>query len=121
MSKVIKGGTVVTADLTYKADVKIDGDVIVEIGPNLTGDEVLDASGWTDAQFRAFVIADNKLAEAAGWDEELLRLELGDLQGMGFDLELIGFDAVELGSLLEPDPKAGLTDDDAAPELQATP
>ena len=45
MSKVIKGGTVVTADLTYKADVKIDGDVIVEIGPNLTGDEVLDASG----------------------------------------------------------------------------
>lgn len=82
---------------------------------------VLDASGWTDAQFRAFVIADNKLAEAAGWDEELLRLELGDLQGMGFDLELIGFDAVELGSLLEPDPKAGLTDDDAAPELQATP
>lgn len=82
---------------------------------------VLDASGWTDAQFRAFVIADNKLAEAAGWDEELLRLELGDLQGMGFDLELIGFDAVELGSLLEPDPKTGLTDDDAAPELQATP
>lgn len=45
MSKVIKGGTVVTADLTYKADVKIEGDVIVEIGPNLTGDEVLDASG----------------------------------------------------------------------------
>lgn len=82
---------------------------------------VLDASGWTDAQFRAFVIADNKLAEAAGWDEELLRLELGDLQGMGVDLELIGFDAVELGSLLEPDPKAGLTDDDEAPELQATP
>lgn len=82
---------------------------------------VLDASGWTDGQFRAFVIADNKLAEAAGWDEELLRLELGDLQGMGFDLELIGFDAVELGSLLEPDPKAGLTDDDAAPELQSTP
>ena len=44
-SKVIKNGTIVTADLTYKADVKIDGDVIVEIGPNLTGDEVLDASG----------------------------------------------------------------------------
>lgn len=82
---------------------------------------VLDASGWTDAQFRAFVIADNKLAEAAGWDEELLRLELGDLQGMGFDLDLIGFDSVELGNLLEPDPKAGLTDEDATPELQASP
>jgi dihydropyrimidinase len=44
-TKVIKGGTVVTADLTYKADVKIDGDLIVEIGPDLAGDEVLDASG----------------------------------------------------------------------------
>ena len=61
---------------------------------------VLDASGWADAQFRAFVIADNKLAEAAGWDEELLRLELGELQGLGFDMDLIGFDAVELGDLL---------------------
>ncbi|SHF02048.1 dihydropyrimidinase [Loktanella atrilutea] len=45
MSKVIKNGTVVTADLTYKADVKIDGGKIVEIGPDLTGDEVLDATG----------------------------------------------------------------------------
>lgn len=81
---------------------------------------VLDASGWTDAQFRAFVIADNKLAEAAGWDEELLRLELGELQGLGFDMDLIGFDAVELGSLLQSDPKAGLTDEDAAPEVHGT-
>jgi dihydropyrimidinase len=45
MSKVIKNGTVVTADLTYKADVKIEGDVIVEIGDNPSGDEVLDATG----------------------------------------------------------------------------
>ncbi len=45
MSKVIKGGTIVTADLTYKADVKIEGGVIVEIGPNLSGDTVLDATG----------------------------------------------------------------------------
>lgn len=44
-SKVIKGGTVVTADLTYEADVLIEGGVITEIGPNLSGDEVLDASG----------------------------------------------------------------------------
>tara|TARA_R110000868_G_scaffold68685_10_gene203009 strand:- start:10866 stop:12320 length:1455 start_codon:yes stop_codon:yes gene_type:complete len=44
-SKVIKNGTVVTADLTYKADVKIEGDVIVEIGPSLSGDETLDATG----------------------------------------------------------------------------
>ena len=45
MSTVIKNGTVVTADLTYKADVRIEGDIIVEIGPNLSGDEVLDATG----------------------------------------------------------------------------
>ena len=45
MSTVIKGGTIVTADLTYKADVKIEGGKIVEIGPNLSGDEVLDAAG----------------------------------------------------------------------------
>jgi dihydropyrimidinase len=45
MSKVIKNGTVVTADLTYKADVLIEGDVITAIGPDLQGDEVLDASG----------------------------------------------------------------------------
>jgi len=45
MTTVIKNGTIVTADLTYKADVKIDGGRIVEIGPNLLGDETLDATG----------------------------------------------------------------------------
>ena len=45
MSKIIKGGTIVTADRTYKADVKIEGGKIVEIGDNLSGDEVLDATG----------------------------------------------------------------------------
>ncbi len=44
-SKVIKGGTVVTADLSYKADVKVEDGKIVEIGPNLSGDETLDATG----------------------------------------------------------------------------
>ncbi|OWU74635.1 dihydropyrimidinase [Marinibacterium profundimaris] len=45
MSTIIKGGTIVTADLTYEADVRVAGGVITEIGPDLTGDEVLDASG----------------------------------------------------------------------------
>jgi dihydropyrimidinase len=45
MSKIIKGGTVVTADLTYEADVRIEGGRITEIGQNLSGGEVLDASG----------------------------------------------------------------------------
>ncbi len=45
MSKVIKNGTIVTADLTYKADIRIDGETISEIGPDLSGDEVIDATG----------------------------------------------------------------------------
>ncbi|MFZ3192802.1 MAG: site-specific DNA-methyltransferase [Moraxellaceae bacterium] len=61
---------------------------------------VLELSHMTDAQKRAYVIADNKLAERAGWDTELLCLELGGLRDDGFDLGLIGFDPVDLDSLL---------------------
>lgn len=60
---------------------------------------VIVASGWTDAQKRAYVIADNKLALNAGWDNELLALEFADLQELGFDLDLTGFDADELEAL----------------------
>jgi hypothetical protein len=51
----------------------------------------------TDTQRRAYIIADNKLALNAGWDDELLGLELADLREDGFDLELTGFDESELG------------------------
>ena len=54
----------------------------------------------TDAQKRAYVIADNKLAMNAGWDEEMLRLELADLQAMEYDLDLTGFMGDELDALL---------------------
>jgi ParB family chromosome partitioning protein len=54
-------------------------------------------SHLTDTQRRAYIIADNKLALNAGWDEELLGLELADLREDGFDLELTGFDESELG------------------------
>lgn len=57
---------------------------------------VMIARGWTDAQKKAYVIADNKLALEAGWDDEMLKLELDELDGMGFDLDLIGFSADEL-------------------------
>jgi ParB-like chromosome segregation protein Spo0J len=52
---------------------------------------VMVAKGWSDAKKRAYVIADNKLALNAGWDEEMLRLELGELDAASFDLELTGF------------------------------
>lgn len=61
---------------------------------------VMIADGWTDAQKRAFVIADNKLAMNAGWDDELLALELGELGELGFDLNLVGFDSQELTKIL---------------------
>lgn len=54
----------------------------------------------TERQRRALVIADNKIAENAGWDEELLAQELAALQEDGFDLELLGFSDTELEDLL---------------------
>lgn len=83
----------------------------------LTEVPCIEIRDMTEAQKRAYVIADNKLAENAGWDEELLALELGELKADGFDLDLIGFDVEDLGKLLEPDAMTGLTDDDDAPEV----
>jgi len=62
---------------------------------------VMVADGWTDAQKRAYVLADNKLALNAGWDEEMLRIELGELGDLGFDLELVGFDSIELAKIFD--------------------
>ena len=81
----------------------------------------IEIKDMTDAQKRAYIIADNKLAENAGWDSELLALELGELKADGFDINLIGFDVEDLGRLLEPDAKVGLTDEDDAPELADAP
>ena len=57
------------------------------------------ATGWTEAQKRAYVIADNQLALNAGWDEEMLGLELGELKDLDFDLELIGLSDGEIDRL----------------------
>ena len=77
----------------------------------------------TPTQRRALVIADNKIAENAGWDEELLRLELAELQEADFDLALTGFDADELLEIMvgEESTTEGHTDEDAAPEVPVTP
>lgn len=72
----------------------------------------------TPAQRRAYVIADNRLALNAGWDEDMLRLELGDLQADGVDLELLGFTGDELSALLADEGTEGLTDPDDTPEVQ---
>lgn len=63
----------------------------------------------TEAQKRAYIIADNKLAMNAGWDDEMLSIELSDLQGEDFDLDLLGFDAADLDKYLNGDEE---TEDD---------
>jgi len=75
-----------------------------------------------EAQKRAYVIADNKLALNAGWDDNLLRDELEALESDGFDVNLTGFSDEELADLLESDEDAaGNTDDDAVPEVPVEP
>ena len=59
----------------------------------------VEASHLTEAQRRAYVIADNRLALDAGWDEEMLRVEFAELEGLGFDLDLTGFTPEEIGAL----------------------
>jgi ParB-like chromosome segregation protein Spo0J len=61
---------------------------------------VIVAKGWTEPQRRAYVLADNKLTLNGGWDEDLLRVEIADLELEGFELELAGWSADELSGLL---------------------
>lgn len=75
----------------------------------------------TDAQKRAYVIADNRLALNSGWDTEMLKVEFADLQELGFDLELTGFGLDEIKELLAPVGTEGLTDPDDAPPLPENP
>src|SRR5579885_2157381 len=70
----------------------------------------------SETQKRAYILADNRLAELAGWDEELLRGELAGLRDADFDLELTGFDDAEIERLLAEEPQEGFTDEDAVPE-----
>lgn len=73
----------------------------------------------TRTQIQAYRITDNRTNEDAEWDEELLKIELGDLKDADFDLDLTGFDPDELEELLAGDGTDGLTEDDAVPEVQA--
>ena len=75
----------------------------------------------TKAQQRALVIADNQLALNAGWDMDMLKAEIEDLNLENFDINLLGFDEKFLDGLLEPEPTAGLTDEDAVPDVPETP
>jgi DNA modification methylase len=82
---------------------------------------VIELKDMTEAQKKAYVIADNKLAMNAGWDMDFLKLELQDLENADFDLSLTGFDDKELDQLLAPEIEEGLTDEDAVPEVPEEP
>ena len=70
------------------------------------------AEGWSEAQKRAYIIADNKLALNAGWDDDALKIELAELGDLDFDLTLTGFDIEEMAQIFdEPDFAPGTEDD----------
>ena len=75
----------------------------------------------SEAQRKAYVIADNQLALNSGWDLDTLKLEIDRLGELDFDIELLGFDDDFLTSLMIEEPGEGLTDEDAVPEAPETP
>ena len=74
-------------------------------------------SDLSEAQKKAYIIADNKLALNSGWDDELLKIELEQLKELDFDLGLIGFSDDELDLLMGGETTEGLVDEDQVPEL----
>lgn len=69
-------------------------------------------SGLTEAQKKAYIIADNKMALNAGWDEELLKIELENLKELDFDLELTGFNVDELDDIFQVEEEQEIVEDD---------
>ena len=82
----------------------------------ITDVPVMVAAGWTEAQKRAYTIADNKLTLNGGWDQEVLAVEFGEMEVLGFDLDLVGFTEDERAALAAR-MNEGLTDPDAVPDL----
>lgn len=76
----------------------------------------IELTGLSEAQRRAYALADNKLALNAGWDVDVLAAELGELKDLGFDLGTVGFSLEEIDELFAPTPTEGETDPDATPE-----
>ena len=82
----------------------------------------IDCSDMTESQKKAYIIADNKLALNAGWDNTMLTIEMQELEDQGFDLKLLGFDDKELDALLNViEGTDGLTDEDAVPDVPEEP
>jgi DNA modification methylase len=81
----------------------------------------IELAHMTDIQKQAYIIADNKLALNAGWDEQILALEFDDLKDAGYDLGLTGFSLDEIDALTPEELPEGLTDEDAVPDVPDEP
>lgn len=117
-------GSIRTFGFTNPILVGTNGDVIAGHGRlaaarklGLTEVPVIRLEGLTEVQRRQLVLADNRIALNAGWDLELLHLELKDLSALGADLAQLGFTTSELSKALTPVDTLGLTDEDDVPEL----
>ena len=103
---VDEAGVIICGHTRFKAATKMGlAEVPVHVATDLTPEQI-----------RAYRIADNRTAELSEWNTELLPLELADLQDVGLDWSLLGFDDRELQKMLDQGAKAGLTDPDAIPE-----
>jgi DNA modification methylase len=87
----------------------------------LTKVPVIRLSHLSETQRKAYILADNKLALNAGWDDNLLSIELADLKDLGFDTDLTGFSADEIAALMPVEVTEGLTDEDEVPEAPIDP
>jgi DNA modification methylase len=104
-------GTVIDGHLRLKAAQKL----------GMTKIPVVLADDMTEAQVKAFRISVNRMAELADWDQDLLRAELQDLQGIEFDMDLLGFDVETLEDLLFIEPERDDSKEDDVPEPPADP
>jgi DNA modification methylase len=109
----------------FRQPIVVDAEGVIVVGHTrwkaakklgLTEVPVHVATDLTAEQIKAYRIADNRLAELAEWNYDLLPLELSQLGEAGFDLDLLGFDQDELTKILNPGAKDGLTDPDEVPE-----
>jgi DNA modification methylase len=81
----------------------------------------IELSHLSEAQRKAYILADNKLALNSGWDNDLLAIEFAELKLLDFNLDLTGFSSEEIGALTPEEIPPGLTDEDSVPELPEEP
>lgn len=108
-------GRIMAASELYAAGVTISFPGGAEIPPGMV--PTIDCSGWSPTQRKSYILADNQLANLAGWDVGMLKLEVDELEAEGFDMELAGFSDQLLGELfMGIEPPGGDGDGDGDPD-----